>query len=307
MTALDDALEAHLDATHETRIASYKDFLRIPSISGIPAHADDCRRAATWLAEAMRTAGIEHVEVAETGGHPVVYGDWLHAEGAPTILVYGHYDVQPVDPLDLWTSPPFEPVVVDGRMLARGAADDKGQIHLHVMAAAAILATRGALPGQRPLPLRGRGGVELGPPRSLDGGQPASGSTADVAIISDSGFFEGNIPSITVGLRGIMYAQVDVVGEPRRPPLGQLRRRRREPGERPRHDHRRAQGSRRADPGPGLLRRCGRPDRRRPRGARGSCPSTRRPTRRRSASPALVGEAGLHRAGAARARGRRST
>ena len=81
MTALDDALEAHLDATHEARIASYKDFLRIPSISGIPAHADDCRRAATWLADALRTAGIEHVEVAETGGHPVVYGDWLHARG----------------------------------------------------------------------------------------------------------------------------------------------------------------------------------------------------------------------------------
>ena len=213
MTALDDALEAHLDATHEARIASYKDFLRIPSISGIPAHADDCRRAATWLAEAMRTAGIEHVEVAETGGHPVVYGDWLHAEGAPTILVYGHYDVQPVDPLDLWTSPPFEPVVVDGRMLARGAADDKGQIHLHVMAAAAILATRGAFPVNVRYVFEGE---EESSSVHLDRWMEANRErlTADVAIISDSGFFEGNIPSITVGLRGIMYAQVDVVGGP---------------------------------------------------------------------------------------------
>ena len=174
MTALDDALEAHLDATREARIASYKDFLRIPSISAIPAHADDCRRAATWLAEALRTAGLEHVEVAETGGHPVVYGDWLHAEGAATILVYGHYDVQPVDPLELWTSPPFEPVVVDGRMLARGAADDKGQIHAHVMAAAGDPRDPGRVPGQRPLRLRGRGGVVLGPSRPLAGGEPGA-------------------------------------------------------------------------------------------------------------------------------------
>src|SRR6476620_5210345 len=211
MTALDDALEAHLDATHEARVASYKDFLRIPSISGIPAHADDCRRAATWLADALRTAGIEHVEVAETGGHPVVYGDWLHAEGAPTILVYGHYDVQPVDPLDLWTSPPFEPVVVDGRILARGAADDKGQIHLHVMAAAAILATRGAYPVNVRYIFEGE---EESSSVHLDRWMEANRErlTADVAIISDSGFFEGNIPAITVGLRGIMYAQIDVVG-----------------------------------------------------------------------------------------------
>ena len=213
MTALDDALEAHLDATREARVASYKDFLRIPSISGIPAHADDCRRAATWLADAMRAAGLEHVEVAETGGHPVVYGDWLHAEGAPTILVYGHYDVQPVDPLDLWTSPPFEPVVVDGRMLARGAADDKGQIHLHVMAAAAILATRGAYPVNVRYVFEGE---EESSSVHLDRWLEANRDrlTSDVAIISDSGFFEGNIPSITASLRGIMYAQVDVVGGP---------------------------------------------------------------------------------------------
>jgi acetylornithine deacetylase/succinyl-diaminopimelate desuccinylase-like protein len=213
MTARHDALEAHLDATHEERLASYQAFLRIPSISGIPAHADDCRRAAGWLAEAMRTAGIEHVEVAETSGHPVVYGDWLHAEGAPTILVYGHYDVQPVDPLDLWTSPPFEPVVVDGRMLARGAADDKGQIHLHVMAAAALLATRGGFPVNVRYVFEGEeesSSVHLD--RWLEDNRERL--SADVAIISDSGFFEGNIPAITASLRGIMYAQLDVVGGP---------------------------------------------------------------------------------------------
>ena len=146
MIDTDRALDAQLDATRDARFDSYRAFLRIPSISGIPDHAPDVRRAAEWLAGALEAAGVEHVEVSETGGHPVVYGDWLHAEGAPTVLVYGHYDVQPVDPLDLWTSPPFDPVIDGDRMLGRGAADDKGQIHAHVMAAAAILATRGALP-----------------------------------------------------------------------------------------------------------------------------------------------------------------
>jgi Acetylornithine deacetylase/Succinyl-diaminopimelate desuccinylase and related deacylases len=206
-----DAIEAYLDATRDARLESYKAFLRIPSISAIPAHADDCRAAAEWLADSMRTAGLEHVEVSETSGHPVVYADWLHAEGAPTVIVYGHYDVQPVDPLDLWTSPPFEPVVVGNRMLARGAADDKGQVHLHVMAAAAVLATRAAFPVNLKYVFEGE---EESSSVHLDGWLEANRDrlVADVAIISDSGFFEGNLPAITIGLRGMMYAQIDVVG-----------------------------------------------------------------------------------------------
>jgi acetylornithine deacetylase/succinyl-diaminopimelate desuccinylase-like protein len=211
LTAIAPETEAYLVASHDARLASYKEFLRIPSISGIPAHAPDCRRAAEWLAAAMRTAGLEHVEVAETAGHPVVYGDWLHAAGAPTILVYGHYDVQPVDPLDLWTSPPFEPVVDGDRMLGRGSADDKGQIHLHVMAAAAILATQGGFPVNVRYVFEGE---EESSSVNLDAWLEANKErlSADVAIISDSGFFEGNIPAITASLRGLMYAQVDVVG-----------------------------------------------------------------------------------------------
>jgi acetylornithine deacetylase/succinyl-diaminopimelate desuccinylase-like protein len=207
------ALEAHLDATHEARMDSFKEFLRIPSISGIPAHADDCRLAAEWLAAAMRTAGLEHVEVAETTGHPVVYGDWLHAEGAPTVLIYGHYDVQPVDPLELWTSPPFEPVVDGHRLLGRGSSDDKGQIHLHLMAAAAILATRGRFPVNVRYVFEGD---EESSAEHLERwlGANRDRLRADVAIISDSSFFEGNIPAITVGLRGIVYVQIDVVGGP---------------------------------------------------------------------------------------------
>ena len=206
-----DALDAHLDATRSERLESYKAFLRIPSISGLPAHAADCRRAADWLVEALGAAGVEHVEAVQTAGHPIVYGDWLHAPGAPTVIVYGHYDVQPVDPLDLWTSPPFEPVVVGDRMLARGAADDKGQVHAHVMAAAALLATRGGFPVNVKYVFEGE---EESSSVHLDAWLEANRDrlAADVAIISDTGFFEGNLPAITISLRGMMYAQIDVVG-----------------------------------------------------------------------------------------------
>jgi acetylornithine deacetylase/succinyl-diaminopimelate desuccinylase-like protein len=209
----DADLEAHLQATRDARIADYQDFLRFPSIGALPAHDEDVRRCAEWLAAALTRAGLEHAEVAETGGHPVVYADWLHAPGAPTILIYGHYDVQPVDPLDLWTSPPFEPVVVDGRMLARGAADDKGQIHAHVMAAAASFAIRGGLPLNVRYVFEGE---EESSSANLDRWLETNRErlAADAVIISDTGFFEGNVPSLTVSLRGLMYAQIDVVGPP---------------------------------------------------------------------------------------------
>ena len=174
MPTTDAALDAHLDQTRDARLESYKAFLRIPSISAIPAYADDCRRAAEWLVAALTEAGVENAEVIETGGHPIVYADWLHAPDAPTVIVYGHYDVQPVDPLDLWTSPPFEPVVVGDRILARGAADDKGQVHAHVMAAGGDPGDARPVPGQRQVRLRGRGGVELGPPRCVARREPGA-------------------------------------------------------------------------------------------------------------------------------------
>ncbi len=204
-------LEAHLASTRDTRLESYKDFLRIPSISALPQHFDDCRRAADWLVDRLAAAGLEHAEAFDTGGRPVVYADWLHAPNAPTVLIYGHYDVQPVDPLDLWTSPPFEPVVVGDRMLARGSADDKGQVHAHVMAAEAVLATHGRLPINVKYVFEGEeesGSVNL--ERWLAAN--VERLAADAAVISDTGFFEGNRPAITVSLRGLMYAQIDVVG-----------------------------------------------------------------------------------------------
>jgi acetylornithine deacetylase/succinyl-diaminopimelate desuccinylase-like protein len=207
----DAALEAHLDATRDARYESCFAFLRIPSISALPDHAEDCRSTAGWLAVALTDAGVEHAEVCETGGHPVVYADWLHAPGAPTVLVYGHYDVQPVDPLELWASPPFVPVIDGRRLLARGAADDKGQIHAHVMAAAGLLATRGSLPVNVKYLFEGEeesGSVNLD--RWLE--QNQARLAADVVVVSDTGFFEGNVPAITTGLRGLVYAQIDVVG-----------------------------------------------------------------------------------------------
>jgi acetylornithine deacetylase/succinyl-diaminopimelate desuccinylase-like protein len=210
-TSSDPALETFLDDRRDERLESYKAFLRIPSISALPEHAKDCRTAADWIAADLRSIGIEHVEVTETEGHPVVYGDWLHAEGAPTVIVYCHYDVQPVDPLELWDSPPFEPVVVGERILARGSSDDKGQLHLHLRATEAILATRERLPVNLKFVFEGdeeSNAVHL--ERWLEANKARL--AADFAVISDTGFFDGNLPAITVGLRGIMYAQIDVTG-----------------------------------------------------------------------------------------------
>lgn len=210
-TASDSALEAYLVSSQERRLARYLDFLRIPSISTLPAHAADCRAAADWLAAALEIAGLEHVEVSETGGHPIVYADWLHSDGAPTIVAYGHYDVQPVDPLDEWSSPPFEPAVVGDRVVARGASDDKANVTIMLQAAEALLATRGRLPVNIRFVIEGE---EESSSEHLDAWLTANRDRlgGDAAVISDVGFFEGNRPAITVGLRGIMYAEIEVTG-----------------------------------------------------------------------------------------------
>ena len=205
----DDALDRYLNETAEARLESYKDLLRIPSISGIPAHAGDCRAAAEFVAADLRKAGMEHVEVSETGGHPVVYADWLHADGKPTALVYAHYDVQPADPFELWESPPFEPVFKDGRMLARGASDCKCHVSMHTRAIEALMATRKALPVNLKVVIEGE---EESSSIHLDAWLEANRERlkADLALISDTGFFEGNLPAVTVGLRGLTYFQLDV-------------------------------------------------------------------------------------------------
>jgi len=206
------ALEAHLAGNQVQRMDAYKAFLSIPSISALPAHEPDSQRAAAWLAGALAGAGLQNVSVDQTGGNPIVYGDWLHAgPDAPTVVVYGHYDVQPVDPLDLWESPPFTPIVKGNRIQARGAADDKGQIMVHVAALDALMATRGAAPINLRYVFEGEeesSSVHLDP--WLEANRERL--VADVAVISDTGFFDGNLPAITVGLRGISAFQVNVWG-----------------------------------------------------------------------------------------------
>jgi len=186
-------------------------FLAIPSISALPAHAADVRRCAEWLADQMRGVGLENVRLEATPGNPIVYGEWLHAPGAPTMLFYGHYDVQPVDPIDLWESPPFEATVRDGEIYARGAADDKGQVFMHLKAIEAHMKQTGKLPVNIKLIVEGE--EEVGS-ANLDefvrANKPALAS--DVVVISDSAMFDRGVPSICYSLRGLVYFQIDMRG-----------------------------------------------------------------------------------------------
>ena len=201
--------EAQLVAAHAERMQRYADFLAIPSVSAIPENAPDCRKAAEWLAAELRRIGAQRVEVSETGGHPIVVGERIEDPNLPTIVIYGHYDVQPGDPLDLWKTSPFEPIVRDGRMLGRGSADDKGQILIHLAALEALLSTRGKLPVNVKYLFEGE---EESSSVNLERWMAANPErcSGDAVIISDSGFFDGNRPALTVGLRGITYMQVDV-------------------------------------------------------------------------------------------------
>jgi acetylornithine deacetylase/succinyl-diaminopimelate desuccinylase-like protein len=188
-----------------------KAYLAIPSISALPAHHGDVVRCAEWTAEEMKRIGLAGVKLLDTPGNPVVYGEWLGAAGAPTILFYGHYDVQPVDPLDLWTSPPFEATVRDGEIYARGSADDKGQIFMHFKAIEAWLKQTGSLPVNIKVFLEGE--EEVGSTH-LDKfvAENRELLKADVVVISDSPMFDRGVPSICYGLRGLAYFQIDVRG-----------------------------------------------------------------------------------------------
>ncbi len=169
------------------------------------------RRCAEWTGRALDRAGLQNIHLIETPGHPIVYGDWLHAPGAPTILCYGHYDVQPVDPIELWESPPFEPAVREGRIYARGATDDKGQLYIHLKAIEAHLAQRGRLPVNVKVLIEGEeevGGTHL---EAFVRGH-AQFLAADAVVNSDSAMFARGVPSITYAIRGLAYFQLDVRG-----------------------------------------------------------------------------------------------
>ena len=206
---IDPAVEAALQASFDARANNLLEFVRIPSISAQPEYADDVARAAEWLGERLRGLGATDVEVIRTDIHPIVYGRIHEAPGAPTVIVYCHFDVQPVDPVELWETAPFEPFVRDGRFVGRGVADDKGQIVMHLSAIEALRAA-GRSPAVN-LTFVFEGEEEYGS-ESLTAWLPQHRDRleADAVVISDTAYFEGNLPAITVGLRGIMYAQIDV-------------------------------------------------------------------------------------------------
>ena len=193
-------------------LSELKDLLRIPSVSTLPDHKDDVRKAAEFVAAEMKRIGLEHVEVIKTEGHPLVYGDWLHASGKPTALCYGHYDVQPPDPLDEWKSPPFDPTERNQNLYARGAVDDKGQMYMHLKALEALMKT-----GNGKLPLN----VRL----LIEGEEEVGGESiaafvkdhpdrlkSDFALVSDTEMFAPEMPSLCVGLRGMCYTELEASG-----------------------------------------------------------------------------------------------
>jgi acetylornithine deacetylase/succinyl-diaminopimelate desuccinylase-like protein len=203
---------AYARQNHPRFLKELKDLLRIPSISTLPENKGDCRRAAEALAAELTRIGMEHARLIETTGHPLVYADWLHAAGKPTGLFYGHYDVQPVDPIDEWTTPPFEPAERDGNLYARGAADDKGQVWAQIKALESLMAANnGKLPVNVRVILEGDEEVGGEGIAAFVASKPPE-LKADFALISDTELFAPGLPTLCVGLRGMIYTELEVRG-----------------------------------------------------------------------------------------------
>lgn len=205
------SLISHIEASRRQTLEELKEFLRIPSISAQPDRDGDVRSAAEWLKSALGRAGLENARLIEGEGHPLVAAEWLHADGKPTVLFYGHYDVQPPDPLDEWQSAPFEPELRGENLYARGAADDKGPTFLWVKAIEALMATTGELPVNVRVLCEGE--------EESNGGHisgwlenHANEIPSDAVVICDTEMFAEDWPSITVGLRGIVYVEIEVRG-----------------------------------------------------------------------------------------------
>jgi len=209
-------MKAYLTENRQRMLDELFDLLRIPSVSADPEFAGDVKRCAEAVADSLTKAGASAVEVMVTGGHPIVYGEYITNENAPTVLVYGHYDVQPPDPVELWDSPPFEPVIKttpahpEGAIFARGACDDKGQMFMHVKALEAMVAT-GDVPCNIKFIIEGE--EEVGSDHLDDFLVTHKEKlSADVVLVSDTGIISNDVPSITVGLRGLSYVEVEVKG-----------------------------------------------------------------------------------------------
>jgi acetylornithine deacetylase/succinyl-diaminopimelate desuccinylase-like protein len=198
-------------ANRERYLEELKAWIAVPSISAQPDHASDVRRSAEFAVARMRAAGLTEAEVLETGGHPVAYGAWLGVPGAPTILIYGHHDVQPADPLDLWTSPPFEASVRDGKIFGRGAVDDKGQCLMHLAAIEAHLRVAGRLPLNVKVVIEGEEEIGSVHFESFLAREKAR-LACDVVVVSDTAVFAEDVPSLTTSLRGLVGWEVVVHG-----------------------------------------------------------------------------------------------
>jgi acetylornithine deacetylase/succinyl-diaminopimelate desuccinylase-like protein len=202
---------APIRAARDSYLKQLTELLSIPSISTDKGRAKDVRRTGKWMRDRLKAAGCKRVELHDTPGHPIVYGEWLGAKGAPTVLIYGHYDVQPVDPVALWKTPPFEPTVRQGRIYARGASDDKGQLFAHVLAFEAHLKQNGSCPVNVKFLIEGE--EEIGSPNLTPFIAANKKKLAcDAVFVSDTAMFAKGLPSICYGLRGLTYLQIDLRG-----------------------------------------------------------------------------------------------
>lgn len=200
----------YLEQNKDRFLEELMELLRIPSVSADPKYKNDVKRAAEYISEKLQSAGADNVEICSTAGHPIVYGEKLLDPSLPTVLVYGHYDVQPADPIDLWNSPPFEPVIVDEKIYARGSCDDKGQMYMHIKAFE-LMMKKETLPCNVKFMIEGEeevGSDNLG----VFCIENRERLKADVVLISDTSIIDNDVPSITVGLRGLSYLEVEVTG-----------------------------------------------------------------------------------------------
>ena len=201
----------YINSHKDSYIDELKEFLRIPSISTLAENKRDMITAAEFVVGKLRSAGMENVKIIETKGHPLVYADWLNAPGKSTVLIYGHYDVQPVDPINLWDSPPFEPTIKDGKIYARGATDDKGQMYMHIKSVEAFMKTQGKLPLNVKFIIEGEEEIGSGNLEEFVG-KNQDLLKCDAVLISDTSLYGPGIPTLTYGLRGLCYMEVEVTG-----------------------------------------------------------------------------------------------
>src|SRR5437879_2084058 len=207
-------LSEFIEGRRDQHLAELCELVRIPSVSAKSEHKPDIERGARWVADNLRAAGFKSVQIVPTNLHPLVYGESLEAPGKPTILFYGHYDVQPAEPLDLWTSPAFEPTVRDGKLFGRGTADDKGQVHIHLKALESLQKVNGKFPINIKVLVEGE--EEVGSVSLWDFVQKNKAKLkADALVVSDTSMLGKGVPSITYGLRGLNYYQIELTGPAR--------------------------------------------------------------------------------------------